>query len=278
MKVVLAEYAGFCYGVRRALDTVTEAEKTKGKPMFILGPLIHNPQVIERLDSDGVKSVKSLSDIPAGSIVVMPSHGVPRQTMVEAADRGLEIIDVTCPFVGKVHRLADDLVNDGYQVVVLGDKEHTEVRGILSECRGAAVVVSDPAQVKDLNLTSRVGIVAQTTQTVERYRELVAEIAGWVYEVRAYKTICNATMERQAAALDLTGCVDVMLVVGGKNSANTRRLAEICAESGVPTHHIEVAAELEEVWFSHAGTVGVSAGASTPDWLIHEVIERVEQM
>ena len=278
MEVILAKSAGFCYGVSRALNTVLDAARAQQKPMFTLGPLIHNPQEIEKLESQGVKSVSDISDIPAGSIVVMPSHGVSESVMDQAKAADLEIIDVTCPYVNKVHRVAETLAKNGYQVVILGDKGHTEVRGILSTAGEEALVVSEASELCSAKLKDRVGIVAQTTQTRERYQALVAEVSSRAYEVRAYNTICNATSDRQGAALEVAEHVDVMLVVGGRNSANTRRLAEICAHAGVPTHLVEVAGEIDSTWFAGAKKVGVTAGASTPDWIIQEVIRKVEEL
>jgi (E)-4-hydroxy-3-methyl-but-2-enyl pyrophosphate reductase len=274
MEVILAKSAGFCYGVRRALDTVTKAAASLGKPMFTLGPLIHNPQVIEKLESEGVRSVAALDDILAGSVVVMPSHGVPGEVTERAAAAGLEVIDVTCPFVQKVHRVVQGLVRHGYQVIVLGDKGHTEVRGIMSMAGDDALAVEDVGELPDI-MFKHVGVVAQTTQTAERYQRLVSHICTQSYEVRAYNTICNATIDRQKAAVDVARDADVMVVVGGRNSANTRRLEEICAATGVPTYHVEVADEIDPSWFSDAAKVGVTAGASTPDWIIREVLDRI---
>ena len=278
MEVILAESAGFCYGVKRALDTVLDAAKASGEPMFTLGPLIHNPQVIKRLEEQGVKSVSTLDEIPSGSVIVMPSHGVASDVMEQAKDKGLEIIDVTCPFVAKVHHLAESLVKQGYQVIVLGDKGHTEVRGIMSRAGEAAIAVSDVDELEGRQIKKRVGIIAQTTQTIERYQRLVAEVSGLAYEVRAYNTICNATTDRQKAAIATARDVDVMIVVGGRNSANTKRLAEICAGTGVPTHHVEVADEIDPSWLARAKKAGITAGASTPDWIIEEVVRKVREI
>lgn len=278
MEVILAESAGFCYGVKRALDTVAEAAKAQGKPMFTLGPLIHNPQVVEKLENQGVKSVKGLGEVPAGSIVVMPSHGVPRAVLEQAKASGIEIIDLTCPFVSKVQELAESFVSEGYQVVVLGDAGHTEVQAIMSRAGEDAIAVCGAEELANYALKNRVGILAQTTQTVERYERLVAKAASLAYEVRAYNTICNATRDRQNAAVDVARAVDVMIVVGGRNSANTKRLAEICAETGVLTHHVEVADEINPEWFAGARKVGVTAGASTPDWIIEEVIRKLKEI
>ncbi|MHB1001755.1 MAG: 4-hydroxy-3-methylbut-2-enyl diphosphate reductase [Armatimonadota bacterium] len=278
MEVILAESAGFCYGVRRALDTVLKAAETRQKPMFTLGPLIHNPQVIERLENQGIKSVKDLEDIPPGSIVVMPSHGVPRQVMEAAHASNIEIIDLTCPFVSKVHRHAESLFEQGYQVIVLGDKGHTELRGIMSVAGDNAIPVSDVDELSQYELKNKVGVVAQTTQTISRYQRLVAEVSRIAYEVRAYNTICHATTDRQKASLATADVVDVMIIVGGRNSANTRRLAEICANTGVPAYHVEVAAEIDSSWFDNASKVGITAGASTPDWIIDEVVDKVKSI
>lgn len=278
MEVILAESAGFCYGVSRALNTVLSAAEAQTKPMFTLGPLIHNPQVIQKLESHGVKTVTDVSEIPSGSIGVMPSHGVSEAVMEQAKAAGLDIIDVTCPYVSKVHRVAGKLAEQGYEVIILGDEGHTEVRGILSTAGEDAIVVSEVSELARYKLKNRVGIVAQTTQTIERFRALIGEVSAHAYEVRAYNTICNATSDRQRAALDVAQHVDVMIVVGGRNSANTRRLAEICAETSVPTHHVEIADEIDLGWFDGAKKVGVTAGASTPDWIIEEVISKVKDL
>lgn len=278
MRVVLAEFAGFCYGVRRALDTVLEVSENSRKPIFTLGPLIHNPQVIDKLESQGIKSVKDIADIPAGSIVVMPSHGVPRSVMQAAKDSHLEIIDLTCPFVSKVHRHAESLNDLGYQVIVLGDKGHTELKGIMSVAGDDAISISDVNELRLHELKNKIGVVAQTTQTIDRYQRLVAEVSKAAYEVRAYNTICHATIDRQKAAIVTADSVDVMVVVGGRNSANTRRLTEICTNENVPTHHVEVADEIHASWFDGKASVGITAGASTPDWIIDKVVKRVESI
>ncbi len=278
MKVELANPLGFCYGVRRAIDVALEAAGKYGTPMYTYGPLIHNPQVIRNLEERGIYEVRSITDAPKGSFIIMPSHGFPRSVGLQAEKRGLKVIDVTCPFVRKVHEIAENLVADGYQVIVLGDPGHTEVRGIMSVAGDKGLAVSDVNDLDPSKLGERVGIISQTTQTTERFERLVEEVARWVKDIRAHNTICHATTRLQKAALDLAAKVDVMLVIGGRNSANTRRLAEICANAGVPTHHIEVASELEDSWFNGVQTVGVTAGASTPDWVIEEVVSKLESL
>ncbi|MBP6963241.1 MAG: 4-hydroxy-3-methylbut-2-enyl diphosphate reductase [Armatimonadetes bacterium] len=275
MQLITAKSAGFCYGVRRALDTVMEAARIEGKRMYTLGPLIHNPQVVERLAHDGVQVVSGVEEVPGGSLVVMPSHGVPESVMSRARELGLEVVDVTCPFVSKVQNLARELRDQGYQVVILGDAGHTEVRGIMSSAGDDALVVSSARELRSKRLCGKVAVVAQTTQTLDAYVEIVREVVGRAEEVRAFNTICHATSERQTAAVEMAREVDVVIVVGGRNSANTRRLAEMCSDTGVPTHHIETAGELNESWLQGAARVGLTAGASTPDWIINEVAQRL---
>lgn len=276
MEIIVAEASGFCYGVRRALEIVVEAARAEGNRMYTLGPLIHNPQVVEQLERDGIKVVEDVHEVPPGGIIVVPSHGVPKETMARAKQVGLEIVDVMCPFVRKVQRLAARLHQQGYQVIVVGDNGHTEVRSIMSMAGDDALAVSDAAELASRRLKRRVAIVAQTTQTLDKYKECIQEAAGRTHEVRAYNTICDATAERQGAAADLAKDADVVLVVGGRNSANTKRLAQICASTGVPSYHIEIADEMDENWFQGARKVGITAGASTPDWIIDEVVERVK--
>jgi small subunit ribosomal protein S1 len=278
MKVCLSELAGFCYGVRRAIDTVIDISKTSRKPIFTLGPLIHNPQVIETLESNGIRSVKDIDDVPPDSVLVMPSHGVPRMVMEHAMERDLEIVDLTCPFVSKVHRHAENLHHQGYQVVVLGDKGHTELKGIMSVAGNDAISVSGVDELSQYEIKSKVGIVAQTTQTIDKYMQLVSEISRIAYEVRAYNTICHTTSDRQRAAIVTAKSADAMLVVGGRNSANTRRLMEVCSAQGVPTYHVEIADEIDENWFKGKSCVGITAGASTPNWIIDDVVKRVESI
>lgn len=276
MKVIVAKSAGFCYGVRRALDLVEKTISSHRSAVFTLGPLIHNPQAIARLEEAGVRTVGNLDDVPAKSVVMMPTHGVPKDVVTRAKKLGLVVVDATCPYVRKVHRLAEDLVRDGYQIIVLGDRHHSEVRGILSRAGDNAMAISGTQELRDMELGERVGILAQTTQSVEQYELVVTAVSAKINDVRAFNTICSATLERQHDALALTEHTDVVVVVGGRNSANTRRLAEICARTNVPTYQVEVEEELDPAWFKNARIVGVTAGASTPDWIISSVVERLQ--
>lgn len=277
MKVRIAEHAGVCFGVKRALEMVGSV-LGKGKPVATLGPLIHNPQVVNQLENEGVMVVRDPSEMDHG-ILVIPSHGTSKQILDRAAQAGLEILNATCPFVATVHQKARHLSDKGYEVVVAGDPGHTEVKGIVSAAGERAIIIKTPEDARSLDWTGkRVGLVSQTTQKPESFGAIAGYIASQAKEVLAYNTICNATHERQRAAHEIAPTVDVMIVVGGRDSANTNRLTEICSGTGVPTYHIETAGEIDPKWFAGAHVVGLTAGASTPDWIIESVKNALEEL
>ncbi|HOK53449.1 MAG TPA: 4-hydroxy-3-methylbut-2-enyl diphosphate reductase [Armatimonadota bacterium] len=277
MQVVISEHAGFCFGVRRAIELVTKAVESGGE-LSTLGPLIHNPQEVKRLESAGVKVTADITGARCKRIV-MPSHGVAQEVYDLAKESCAEIIDATCPYVSKVHRTAKELAKAGFFVVVIGDPAHSEVKGILSAAGSGAIAVRSPEEAASFDWTDKaVGIVSQTTQTEERFQEIVDIIRKSAKEVRAVNTICIATRQRQEAVQDVAPEVDVMFVVGGRNSANTNRLREICESAGVPTYHIETASEIKNEWLEGKETAGITAGASTPDWLIEQVKDRLEKV
>ncbi len=276
MKVYLADKAGFCFGVKRAINTAFEAAG-KGQ-VYCFGPLIHNPQEVERLRQVGIKTVDDFSDLHAGDYLIIRSHGVAPHVLSRARDKGLTIIDLTCPFVGKAQRHAKVLSNDGYQVVVVGEKKHPEVQSILGYAGPNAVVVEKAEDVDALKLKPRLGMVAQTTQSYSNFSEIVLKLLRLSKELKVFNTICNSTKERQEAARVLASQVDVMLVVGGRNSANTSRLASLCSKEGKPTHHIELAEEIQPEWLNGVKSVGVTAGASTPDWIVNGVLQTLKKL
>ena len=273
MEIFLADKAGFCFGVKRAINTAFEAA-AKGR-IFCLGPLIHNPQEVDRLRRAGVETVEDFSSLKPGDFLIIRSHGVPPRVLAQARDKGLTIIDLTCPFVGKAQRHAEALNKEGYQVVVVGEKKHPEVQSILGYAGDSAVVVESAEDTEGIEFQSRLGVVAQTTQTYGNFSEIVLKLLRLSKELKIFNTICSSTKERQDAARILAGQVDVMLVVGGRNSANTSRLADLCKQEGKPTYHIEVADEIRHEWLKGANRVGVTAGASTPDWVVDGVINKL---
>lgn len=281
MEVVLAEHAGFCFGVKRAVDLANDAADGDSGKVQSLGPLIHNPQVVNQLAEKGVRQVESLDDIDTG-VVIFRSHGVSSpQVMDEALDKGLTVIDATCPFVTNAQRDAKQLVDEGYQVVMVGDRNHPETKSVLGHAGKEILVTESFEEIKAfLNRfpKKRLGIISQTTQTYRKFSDIVVQCLEICEEVKIFNTICYATEDRQTEAKILAEKVDAMVVVGGKNSANTTHLADICREFGLPVYHIETAEEIESSWFPRVETVGVTAGASTPDWIINNVIDSLKRM
>lgn len=273
MDVFVADYAGFCSGVARA---VKKAE-TAPKPVASLGPLIHNPQVVENLAAQGVRPVASLEEVKEGRILIR-SHGVPPQVLEQARAQGLEIIDATCPFVRRAQELAQELASQGIEIIIVGDPEHAEVRGLVEWAKGKAKVISKAAEAEALPKSLRRAVIVQTTQPQEVLQAVVTALLPKTVELKVYNTICEATRRRQEAAVRLARQVDVMVVVGGRNSANTRHLAELCRNTGTPTYHVEKAGELRSEWFAGVKKVGVTGGASTPAWIIEEVVKMLQHL
>ena len=276
MKIVVAEHAGFCFGVKRALETAESALREAPR-VYSMGPLIHNPQVVQELADRGLTPLEE-GAYPSGGRVVLRTHGVPPDVVAALNAAGCETVDATCPFVKRVHGEVRRLLADGYEVVVVGEKDHPEVTAIVGYAERRATVLECPDDVEKLPAMSRVGVVAQTTQSAANFDAVVEALRRRADELRVCDTICHATQQRQQAALEVASLVDLMLVVGGRESGNTRRLAQICAATGVSTKHIEVAEELEPDWFPGVKRLGVTAGASTPDWIIEQVIKRAEAM
>jgi 4-hydroxy-3-methylbut-2-enyl diphosphate reductase len=276
MRIEVARHAGVCYGVERALKMVSEAANA-GAPVRTLGPLIHNPQAVESLRARGIEVAACLDEIESGTVVIR-THGVDPAIIAEAREKGLDVVDATCPFVSTAHQVAEQLSADGYTVVIVGEADHPEVEGILAHAGGDAIVVEE---VEDLPVklpSRRVGVVVQTTQSLSRLTAVVDALLPRVSEMKVHNTICSATGQRQHSAEVLARTVDVMVVVGGHNSGNTNRLAEICRAVNPRTYHVETADELRSEWFDAAESVGVTAGASTPHEQMQGVIAAVEAL
>lgn len=276
-EVKLAMSAGFCFGVERAVKMAVSALDEFGEPVYTLGPIIHNPQEVLRLQDMGIRMAKTLEDIPEGTVVIR-SHGAPRGVIEEAEQKGLNVIDATCPLVQQLTERVRELADEGYQIVIVGESDHPEVMAVLSYAPGSCLVTRGPESVGPENLSRRVGLVAQTTQSLENLQAVASHCICHCREVRTYNTICQATHKRGAEALELAGQVDVMIVVGGKNSANTTRLAQAVAMGGTKTYHIESAAELSDLEIPLGVPIGVTAGASTPGWVINEVVSALKSM
>ena len=272
LNVEVAQRAGTCYGVQRAIDLAIQAGRAShgAEPVHTLGPLIHNPLVVKELEDERVLMANDLEAVSEGTLIIR-AHGVVPELIDRAREKDLDIVDATCPFVKKVHLAAERLVRDGYRVVVIGEPGHPEVEGILGHAGTDALVLENVEQALRADISGKVGVVVQTTQTVDNFSHVVAVLSSRCKELHVVNTICNATSERQRAAAELSARVEAMVVIGGKNSGNTRRLAEICREHCSRTFHIEQVDELESAWFKDVSTVGVTAGASTPQRHIDQV-------
>jgi len=278
MKVVLAENAGACYGVQRALDMAHEAAAGEG-PVCTLGQLIHNPGVVADLARAGVRVADTPDDVAAGTVVIR-SHGVTPDVHEALAARDLVVVDATCPHVARAQKAAADLANDGCRVLVVGEAGHPEVEALRAYAKREGMkadVVLAPEDVPD-DLRAPIGVVVQTTQRRENLDAIVDTIRAQGIEPDVKRTICSATRLRQDAAAELSERVDAMVVIGGKNSSNTTRLAEICAATCARAFHVESADEIEASWFDGCSSVGVTAGASTPEDQIQDVVSLLESL
>lgn len=272
--IQIASEAGACYGVERALRMVEDAAKTSPVPVHTLGPLIHNPRVVADLALKGVTVVDSPEE-SAGDTLLLRTHGVTPNEERRARELCHDVLDATCPFVKKVHLAASRLYREGYQVVVVGEAGHPEVEATLPHAPGA-VVVGDASEAADLPVCKKVGVVVQTTQSRSNLEHVVSALLGRAEEVRVVNTICDATSGHQGACAELAARADVMIVIGGRISANTKRLTEIAAELCPRTYHIEGADELDPSWLDRAGLIGITAGASTPASQIDAVRSAIE--
>lgn len=274
MKVTIAEACGFCYGVRRAVDMASQAETgTK-----TLGPIIHNPQVVARLSAQGVAPVDSLDKVGDGETVLIRSHGVGPSVYEEASRRGIRVIDATCPHVKKAQQDAKKIVEEGKNLVIIGEKAHPEVISISQWGANRAIIIDREIEAEQIPFSESLGVVVQTTFSQEQFKRISEILKTKTNDLDVHMTICTATQQRQNAAVELAGKVDAMIVVGGRNSANTGRLAQVCREQGCPTYHIETAAELDTAAFRGMNHIGITAGASTPDWIIQEVVDIMENL
>ncbi|NLY56379.1 MAG: bifunctional 4-hydroxy-3-methylbut-2-enyl diphosphate reductase/30S ribosomal protein S1 [Firmicutes bacterium] len=280
MKITLAESAGYCPGVDKAVQLAIKTASESGREVYSLGPIIHNPQVVEDLQSRGVQVVEDLADLPAGSTILVRSHGLPPQELERANKLGLHVVDATCVFVRRAQNYAKELYQAGYKVVIIGDPGHPEVVAIAAHTDNTAMVIRNPNELDDscFRLSDKVGVIAQTTQRWENLQACITTLIPLVGELRFYSTICPASTKRQAEVADLAKNNEVVLVIGGKNSANTTNLANIARNSGAQTYHIEDAGEIDPEWFRGVTTVGITAGASTPRWIIEGVIARMDEI
>lgn len=275
MKIQLAENYGFCFGVKRAIKI---AEENTNSATY--GPLIHNNREIERLNQDfSVALSENLADFQTGDKAVIRTHGIPKDELAELYTRQVDVVDATCPYVTKPQQICEEMSEAGYDIVIFGDEKHPEIKGVKSYATHGAHVVTCVEELETLRLKEKIAVVAQTTRKAEDYLEICNYLIPRYKEVRVFNTICNATFENQDAVRKLAKEADVMIVIGGMNSSNTKQLQSIALEDlNMDSYHIEGADDLDASWFEGKKLCGISAGASTPDWIIQDVIDGIEAM
>lgn len=272
MKVLLAKEAGFCFGVKRAAEMITQSIND-GEKINTYGPLIHNPEFTKFLEKKGVFIVNSLGDIKAKKVVIR-SHGITKEEERKIRNKKVKIINATCPFVKKVQKQAEIFEKQGYKILILGEKSHPEVIGI-NGYAPSSIVIKDISDIPEFEAKEKIGLISQTTQNLKLFNKIVEFLKKKYKNLEIINTICDATKKRQKAAGQLARKVDIMVVIGGRNSSNTTRLKEIC-EKITKTYHIEKDSELKKEWFLKVKSVGITAGASTPDFSIFQVLETIK--
>ncbi|MGB9683122.1 MAG: 4-hydroxy-3-methylbut-2-enyl diphosphate reductase [bacterium] len=277
MEIVLAEEYGFCFGVRRAIGLAEKAVASNNR-VATLGAIIHNPLEVERLNRIGLRTVESIDELEPGEVVLIRSHGVSVEVLKELKKRNIKIINATCPLVARAQGMVSFLTSNNYNVIIIGEKGHPEVEGLLSFGNGRARIIASKEEIDLIPLDKNIGVISQTTFSFDRFREILGEIVRKGWEIRVFNTLCDASQRRQRAMEKLSESADVIIVIGGKNSANTRRLAEIGWKRGIETHHIESWEEVDPRWFHSKEKIGITAGASTPDWVINKVIEKINKI
>jgi len=265
--IIIAEDQGFCWGVRRALDIVNQHEQ-----VYIYGDLIHNKQVVELLEKNGKKIIQEINGNEDKPIVIT-THGTTLDEFEKINAYGLEIIDTTCPLVSVIYRAGKKLESNGYHILILGDAQHIEVKGIASRMKDP-IIINSEEQLENIHLPEKIGVICQSTFSQQKFVHLTEILARRVKEIRIKNTICSPTQKRQSAAEKLAKCVDIMIVVGGFHSSNTKKLFEM-TQKQVESYHIETADQLDSSWFKGKTEVGITSGASTADWIVDKICEKI---
>ena len=279
LEIILSPHTGYCFGVKRAMRLINQglADHPTAR-IYTLGDIIHNPQAVKRLKESGVEPADSLDEIEEGSILVIRAHGVQPVLIEEARARGIHLLDATCPFVQRSQNYVRKLTGESYRVIVIGDGEHPEVKSIAGHAGDGAIIIDNADDAVNVPPLEKAGVVIQTTFSKEKAQSIIAILEERVEYLRVYDTICQATVLRREATLDLSMDVDLMLVVGGKKSSNTKRLYQMCLDAGILAHFVETADEIDPDWFEGCEKIGLTTGTSTPEWVIDRVLERLEEI
>lgn len=273
MEAIKTRHIGFCFGVKRAVAMVLREAERRGEPIYTLGPLLHNPQMVETLKSKGIEPVEDVFGLEKG-VVAFRSHGIRREEEEYVRAKGLEFIDLTCPFVKRVRKHALSLKRNGYIVVIAGDSRHPEVKSVLSYLDNDGIVFDSSFSIE----AKKIGVVSQTTLDQDTLSDVVRALAAKAEELRVYNTICESTHTRRREAIELTSKTEAMLIVGGKNSSNTTKLFQSVRRIQPRAYHIETAEEIQPEWFAGLQRVGIAGGASTPESIIDKVERRVKNL
>jgi 4-hydroxy-3-methylbut-2-enyl diphosphate reductase len=279
-EIVVASHAGFCFGVKRAVDMVEKCLAERKEPIHIIGSLVHNDQVMEALKKKGLIQVNGVAEVPEGGKLIIRSHGTTKEVVDAARAKNIGIIDATCPFVGKARIVAENFQKKGYDVAICGDAKHAEIIGINSWIGNAGKIIGSPEEVKNIVFEKNmIGVLSQTTYKNSFLQEVVgALLASGKKHLLIENTICSDSATKQDEIRELAQKMDVVIVVGGKSSSNTNKLAEISRSVGTKTHHIETKDELDGTWFEGAEKIGITAGASTAQFLVQEVVEKITEL
>jgi 4-hydroxy-3-methylbut-2-enyl diphosphate reductase len=284
MKIVIAKDIGFCYGIKRARDIIYSAvEKYPQKKIYSYREIIHNPQEMKRIKTFGVHVVYDLNEIEKDSIVIISTHGITPEEEKILKNKKSTVVDTTCPYVKRTHNIVEHLAKNNYEILVVGDRRHFEVKGIIGHCHGSGMVISSFSDMEKIKAAKKTGVVAQTTQNAVEYKKIITDIINSIFkikqmELRVFNTICDATYKRQKATIRIAQKADIVIVIGGRNSANTRRLYELSKDILKDVYLIETAEEIKKEWFKNKKVLGISAGASTPDWIIKDVVNKIKEL
>tara|TARA_B100000965_G_scaffold394407_1_gene406589 strand:+ start:1781 stop:2662 length:882 start_codon:yes stop_codon:yes gene_type:complete len=277
MKIVLAKSSGYCFGVRDAVNAAYDVSKKHGE-VYMLGDIVHNENVVKDLEKEGVKVVENLADIPEDKPVLFRAHGTSKEVWKEAEDKKMNIIDATCPLVHDIHREVKELHAEGRKIIIIGDHGHDEVVGIASQVDNA-IIISSIEEAEQLRKTKKAGIVSQSTQAIENVQDIINILMTKVVDLRFINTICFPTKRNHQQIKELSAITDMVIIIGSFTSANSKRLTELSLERNKNTYQVTNATEIDSSWFkNNINSVGISAGASTPDWIISSVIEKVKEL
>ena len=277
MKIILAKDAGYCFGVRDAVNSAYEMSKKYGE-VYMLGDIVHNESVVSDLEKEGVKVVEKLDQIPKDKPVLFRAHGTAKEVWKKAEDKKMNIIDATCPLVHEIHHEVKALHEEGRKIIIIGDHGHDEVIGIASQIPDP-IIVATVEEAEELRKTKKAGIVTQSTQTIENVQDIINILMTKVFDLRFVNTICFPTKRNQEQIKELSEVTDLMIIIGSFTSANSKRLAELSSERNENTFQVTCASEINSSWFKDdVNSVGISAGASTPDWIIESVIKKVKEV